>query len=57
MHIFQPVRYKVTSKNAHRHAELVSTSPRFQEIAGHARNDGNATNRVFRSPHKVSDKK
>jgi len=35
--------------NSHRHAELVSASPRFQEIAGHARNDGNATNGVFRS--------
>ena len=38
-----------TSKNSKRHPELVSASPRFQKIAGQTRNDGSATNRVFRS--------
>ena len=42
-----------TSNNAHRHAdtESISTftaSPLFQEIAGHARNDGSATNSFFK---------
>ena len=39
-----------TSKNPSRHAELDSASPCFQEIADHVHNDGNAINRVFRSP-------
>jgi len=43
-----------TLNNSHRHAELVSKSPHFQEIAGHTRNDGNATNRVFSSPLMVN---
>ena len=38
-----------TSKNYSRHAELVSASPYFQEIAGQARNDGSVNNGVFRS--------
>jgi len=38
---------KGTSKNPSRHAELVSASPCFQEIADQARNDMCAKNRVF----------
>jgi hypothetical protein len=44
-----------TSKNSQRHADTESSSafsasPRFQEIAGRARNDGSVTNRIFTSP-------
>ena len=39
-----------TSKNPSRHAELVSASPRYQEIADQVRNDDCANSVVFRSP-------
>ena len=38
-----------TSKNPSRHAELVSESPRYQEIADQVRNDVSGKSVVFRS--------
>jgi hypothetical protein len=41
---------KGASNNQQRHSELVSESPVYVEIAGHARNDMDGINGIIRSP-------
>ena len=50
--IFASNKYRGTSKNPARHAELVAASPLYQGIADHVRNDDCAKSVVFRSPQR-----